>query len=180
LAQKRILFIFLSYKNRFNEQLMNSTHTKIVSKEEALGLRQSWKNTNETVVFTNGCFDILHLGHVDYLEHARNAGTKLIVGLNSDASVTRLKGASRPVNLVYARARLLAALAFVDMVVVFGEDTPLDLISYLLPDVLVKGSDYTVENIVGAEVVMAHGGEVKTIDLVDGYSTTNIIAKMAK
>lgn len=156
------------------------TATKILSQEEAKLLRATWKSQNETVVFTNGCFDILHLGHVDYLEHAKQAGTKLIVGLNSDDSVKRLKGPSRPVNEVYARARLLAALAFVDMVVVFGADTPLDLITYLLPDVLVKGSDYTIDTIVGADVVMKNGGEVKTIGLVAGYSTTNIIDKMAK
>ncbi|MEN7550631.1 D-glycero-beta-D-manno-heptose 1-phosphate adenylyltransferase [Rapidithrix thailandica] len=136
-----------------------------------------WKQNGQRVVFTNGCFDILHLGHVDYLEKTAAMGDKLIVGLNSDASVKRLKGESRPVNPEHARARVLAALGFVDAVVLFAEDTPFELISGLLPDVLVKGGDYTVETIVGADIVMQHGGEVKTVALVDGFSTTEIIRK---
>ncbi len=155
-----------------------ATANKIQTWEEARRQCEQWRKAGEEVVFTNGCFDILHLGHVDYLEKARALGTKLIVGLNSDPSVTKLKGPSRPVNPEYARARLLAALSFVDAVVVFGEETPLELITFLLPSVLVKGSDYSVENIVGAEVVRQHGGTVKTIDLVEGYSTTKIIEKV--
>jgi rfaE bifunctional protein nucleotidyltransferase chain/domain len=155
-----------------------ATSLKIMSWPEAQAACLAWKEAGEPVVFTNGCFDILHLGHIDYLEQAAGRGKRLVVGLNSDASVRRLKGPERPVNPEYARARLLAALAFVDAVVVFGEDTPLQLIASLVPQVLVKGSDYAVSDIVGADVVLAHGGKVETIDLVQGYSTTNIIRKM--
>lgn len=137
-----------------------------------------WKNLGEKVVFSNGCFDILHLGHIDYLEKARNLGSKLIIGLNDDNSVKRLKGLERPINDENARARMLSALSFVDAVVLFSEDTPKDLITYLIPDILVKGSDYNLSNIVGADIVLANGGEVKTIDLVEGYSTTNLIQKL--
>jgi rfaE bifunctional protein nucleotidyltransferase chain/domain len=137
-----------------------------------------WKLEGERVVFTNGVFDLLHLGHITYMAKAASLGTKLIVGLNADASVKRLKGESRPVNDQANRAALLAALFFVDGVVVFEEDTPLNLISTLLPDILVKGADYTIDNIVGAKEVLANGGEVKTIDLVDGYSSTSIIQRI--
>ena len=155
-----------------------STRDKIVTKEEALERVTSWKDQGQEVVFTNGCFDILHLGHVDYLEKARALGDKLILGLNSDDSVKRLKGESRPVNREEARARLLASLQFVDAVVSFSEDTPLELIGYLKPDILVKGKDYEISNIVGADIVIENGGKVETIDLVDGFSTTNIIDKI--
>ncbi len=156
---------------------MNTKH-KIRTLEELQSYSQKWKEEDEKVVFTNGCFDILHLGHIDYLEKARQKGTRLIVGLNSDASVKRLKGESRPINPEYARARLLAALQFTDAIVIFEEDTPLKLITTLLPDVLVKGSDYSIENIVGAKEVMANGGVVETIDFVEGYSTTQTIEKV--
>lgn len=159
-----------------------STHTssKIYNLQNLCALRDDWKHSGEKVVFTNGCFDILHLGHIDYLEQAKSKGSKLIIGLNTDASVRNLKGPERPINDEYARARMLAALAFVDAVVLFGDPTPLSLIETLLPDVLVKGNDYTIDTIVGADVVMQHGGQVETISLVDGYSTTNIIHKMRK
>ncbi|MGW8122188.1 D-glycero-beta-D-manno-heptose 1-phosphate adenylyltransferase [Roseivirga echinicomitans] len=139
-----------------------------------------WKSQGEKVVFTNGCFDILHLGHIDYLEKAKALGSKLVVGLNDNPSVKRLKGEERPINNENARARMLAALAFVDGVTLFSEDTPKELITYLIPNILVKGSDYDLSNIVGADIVLANGGEVKTIDLVDGYSTTNLIQKLKK
>ncbi len=139
-----------------------------------------WKSKGERVVFTNGCFDILHLGHVDYLEKARNLGDRLIVGLNTDSSVSRYKGPDRPVQDEKSRARVISSLGFVDMVVLFDEDTPKDLISALVPDVLVKGSDYLAENIVGADVVKKAGGEVKTIDFVTGYSTSKVIEKIKK
>ncbi len=141
---------------------------------------QIWQKQGAKIVFTNGCFDILHLGHVDYLEKARNLGDKMVVGVNTDLSVRTLKGESRPVNPQYARARLLAALAFVDAVVFFGESTPLELIKTLKPNILVKGNDYSVDQIVGAKEVIENGGEVRTIDLVAGYSTTNLIEKMKK
>lgn len=134
----------------------------------------SWKNDGEKVVFTNGCFDILHYGHVHYLAQARSLGDKLVIGLNSKASVTRLKGENRPINDDLTRQYLLASLQYVDAVVVFEEDTPINLIKVVQPDVLVKGGDYTIETIVGADIVISNGGEVKCLDFVKGYSTTSI------
>jgi rfaE bifunctional protein nucleotidyltransferase chain/domain len=154
------------------------TSQKIFTLADLVEQRKIWKAANQKVVFTNGCFDILHLGHIDYLEKARQLGNKLIIGLNTDVSVKKLKGEARPINNEYARSRMLAALAFTDAIVLFGEPTPLHLIETLLPDILVKGNDYTVENIVGASVVLANGGEVKTVELVTGYSTTGLIEKM--
>jgi len=137
-----------------------------------------WKSDGNKVVFTNGVFDLLHLGHITYLSKAAELGDKLIIGLNTDASVKRLKGESRPVNDQSNRAALLAALFFVDAVILFEEDTPRELITQLMPDILIKGADYTVENIAGAKEVLANGGEVKTISLVEGYSSTSIINKI--
>jgi rfaE bifunctional protein nucleotidyltransferase chain/domain len=129
------------------------------------------------VVFTNGCFDILHRGHVEYLAAAREMGDALVVGVNSDASVCRLKGPDRPINPEDDRAMVLAALQAVDAVTIFGEDTPRELISRLLPDVLVKGGDYTADAVVGAADVIAAGGEVAIVPLVPGRSTTNILRR---
>ena len=159
--------------------MSNRTEHKIVTLAEGIELRKQWKANEDKVVFTNGCFDILHLGHIDYLEKSSEFGTQMIVAVNSDASVRTLeKGVERPVNSEYARARLIAALEFVSMVIIFGESTPLELIQALNPDVLVKGDDYTIETIVGAKEVIAAGGEVKTIALVPDYSTTKIIQKL--
>lgn len=127
------------------------------------------------VVFTNGCFDILHLGHVEYLAKAADMGDVLVVGLNTDASVKRLKGEERPINNQDARALVLASLSFVDAVVLFDEDTPYELIKTIRPDVLVKGADYKPEEIVGYDIVTSYGGTVATIPLVEGYSTTRLI-----
>ncbi|HEY4326243.1 MAG TPA: D-glycero-beta-D-manno-heptose 1-phosphate adenylyltransferase [Mucilaginibacter sp.] len=138
----------------------------------------NWQMEGEKVVFTNGVFDLLHIGHITYLAKSAELGDKLVIGLNSDSSVKRIKGESRPVNDQNNRAALLASLFFVDAVVVFEEDTPLNLITALMPDVLVKGADYAVENIVGAKEVIANGGEVKTINFVEGYSSTAIIEKI--
>ncbi|MCQ2264206.1 MAG: D-glycero-beta-D-manno-heptose 1-phosphate adenylyltransferase [Bacteroidales bacterium] len=132
------------------------------------------------IVFTNGCFDILHRGHAVYLAQARSLGDALVVGLNTDASVRRLKGPERPLNAQADRAFLLASLACVDAVILFDDDTPEHLIHQVVPDVLVKGGDYTIDKIVGADFVMQNGGLVTTIPFVDGYSTTNIIQKMSK
>lgn len=132
------------------------------------------------IVFTNGCFDILHRGHAVYLAQARSLGDALVVGLNTDASVRRLKGPERPLNAQADRAFLLASLACVDAVILFDDDTPERLIHQVVPDVLVKGGDYTIDKIVGADFVMQNGGLVTTIPFVDGYSTTNIIQKMSK
>lgn len=159
---------------------MKPTKIKIVTRKEAEVLIRKWKTEGNKVVFTNGCFDILHLGHVDYLEKARNIGDKLIVGVNTDNSVRKLKGSARPINDQNTRTRILAALDFVDAVVLFDEDTPLNLINDLVPDILVKGSDYDISNIVGADVVIENGGSVETIDLVDGFSTTGLIDKIKK
>ncbi len=139
----------------------------------------TWKKEGK-IVFTNGCFDILHLGHVDYLEKARNLGNKLIVALNTDQSVQRLKGKNRPICNQESRTRVMAGLEFVDAVILFDEETPLELISYLKPDILVKGDDYTVETIVGSDIVLKNGGSVKTIPLVNGFSTTHVIEKIKK
>lgn len=136
------------------------------------------KRRGKKIAFTNGCFDLVHLGHIDYLEKARAKGDILVVGLNSDASVKRIKGASRPIVDETSRSRLLAALAFVDFVVLFDEDTPEHLISAIVPDVLIKGNDYAISNIVGAETVLSNGGKVETVELVQGYSSSNIIEKI--
>jgi D-glycero-beta-D-manno-heptose 1-phosphate adenylyltransferase len=153
---------------------------KIVTLNEAKIQTEVWKNAGLKIVFTNGCFDILHLGHVDYLEKARNLGDKLILGLNTDQSVSQLKGPSRPIVPQQARARVMAALSFVDLVVLFDDPTPYELIKYLTPNYLVKGSDYVISNIVGADWVIAQGGEIKTITLSEGFSTSNIITKITK
>jgi rfaE bifunctional protein nucleotidyltransferase chain/domain len=135
-----------------------------------------WRFQGRKIVFTNGCFDILHKGHVEYLSKARDLGDILIIGLNTDASVSRLKGSGRPVQDQSSRALVLASLRFVEAVVLFDEDTPYNLINALKPDVLVKGGDYTEENIVGADVVKANGGEVVSIPLTEGYSTSRILS----
>lgn len=156
------------------------TVNKIISTPNALKKMNEWKSKGEKVVFTNGCFDILHAGHVDYLEKASLKGDRLVVGLNTDASVRRIKGEKRPIVDESSRSRVLAALGFVDAVVLFEEDTPLELIRQLLPDILVKGKDYDISNIVGADVVMQNGGKVETIELTEGFSTTNVISKIRK
>lgn len=138
------------------------------------------KPEGRKVVFTNGCFDILHRGHATYLAQARELGDLLVVGLNTDASVRRLKGPSRPVNSERDRAFLLAALSCVDFVILFDEDTPEQLIHQVQPDVLVKGGDYTLDNIVGADFVLQNGGAVTTIPFVDGYSTTLTLQKISQ
>lgn len=151
---------------------------KITGMPQLINQIKVWKDEGNRVVFTNGVFDLLHLGHVTYLAKAADLGDKLIIGLNTDSSVKRIKGESRPINDQNNRAALLAALFFVDAVILFEEDTPRELITQLLPDILVKGADYTVDNIAGAKEVIANGGEVKTITLVDGYSSTAIINKI--
>lgn len=159
---------------------MENTQSKIKSLAEAKKTVAAWKAAGLKVVFTNGCFDILHLGHVDYLEKARNLGDRLVLGLNTDDSVSRFKGPFRPIQDETSRARIIASLQFIDLVVFFNEDTPLNLISEIVPDILVKGSDYLAENIVGADVVNRNGGQVKTIDFVPGYSTTRIVERIKK
>ncbi len=152
---------------------------KVVTREELAGRVARWRADGERVVFTNGCFDLLHWGHISLLEQARRAGDRLIVGINSDASVRALKGPSRPVVGEHERARVLAALAAVDVVTVFGEPTPLELILLARPDVIVKGGDYNVETVVGAREVQSWGGQVKIVPTVEGFSTTRLIERGA-
>ncbi len=173
-----ILFYVKLYVLTDSLKMVEQTADKIVGLERAKELADQWHSQDEKVVFTNGCFDIVHLGHVDYLEKARSLGDRLVLGLNTDASVSRLKGPLRPVVDEKARARLMAALSFVDAVILFEEPTPLQVIEALEPDILVKGDDYSVENIVGADFVLSRGGEVKTIPLVKGYSTSSLIEKI--
>lgn len=153
---------------------------KIMTAEEMAKEIYRWKFKSKTVAFTNGCFDLLHLGHIDYLAKAADEADFLIVGVNSDASVSRLKGPTRPVNGQEQRSQLLAALHFVAGVVIFDEDTPLELIQMLKPDVLIKGADYTIETIVGADFVISQGGRVQTIEFLDGYSTSSMIDRIRK
>jgi rfaE bifunctional protein nucleotidyltransferase chain/domain len=136
------------------------------------------RSTNNKIVFTNGCFDILHKGHVEYLAKASDLGDKLIIGLNTDSSVEKIKGPARPVQDENSRALILASLEFVDAVVLFSEETPYDLIKRVQPDILVKGSDYKAEEIVGYDILLSYGGKVVTVDLVEGYSTTSLIKKL--
>lgn len=136
-----------------------------------------WRFHEKKIVFTNGCFDILHRGHIDYLTKAADLGSVLVIGLNTDSSVSRIKGKHRPVQDEQSRALILASLLFVDAVVFFDDDTPYELINTVQPDVLVKGSDYKAEDIVGFDIVTQNGGEVATIDFLDGYSTSAIIQK---
>lgn len=150
----------------------------IVDFNEIEKICNSLREQNKKIVFTNGCFDILHRGHIEYLTKAKEFGDVLIVGLNSDTSVQRLKGKDRPINPESDRARILDALKPVDYVVIFEEDTPLRLIQMVKPDVLVKGGDYKVEEIVGSEFVMSYGGKVEIIPFVEGKSTTKIIQKI--
>ena len=141
---------------------------------------EQWKNFNKTIVFTNGCFDLLHKGHKDFLLKASKFGNKLIVGVNSDSSVKQIKGECRPIENQYIREKKLLSLNYVDAVFIFEEITPMSLIKKICPDVLVKGADYKVDEIIGANFVLRNGGRVHTIPLTPGYSTTNSIAKMIK
>lgn len=141
-------------------------------------MRQEWKQSRKKVVFTNGCFDIIHRGHVDYLEKAKALGDILIVGLNTDASVRRLKGSQRPIVEEEDRAQVLAGLQSVDYVCLFAEDTPYEMIKALVPDVLVKGADWSVDNVVGKDVVESAGGSVQTIQFLPNRSTSRIIDKI--
>ena len=155
-----------------------SSQRKIVTSERAIEIAEGWRQQGKRISFTNGCFDIIHLGHVDYLEKTRLLADKMIVGLNTDQSVKSLKGPERPVQDQGSRSRIMAGFEFVDLVVLFDEETPAHLIESVRPDVLVKGDDYRFENIVGADFVVKNGGIVETIELVAGYSTSKIIHKI--
>ena len=151
---------------------------KVITRNEAKNLVLELKKQNKTTVFTNGCFDILHIGHVRYLKESARFGDILIIGLNSDSSVKRLKGESRPINNESDRAELLSELGFVDYVVVFDEDTPQNLLDEIKPDVYTKGADYTLDTLPEAKIVLKNGGRVVFINLVEGKSTTNVIKKI--
>ena len=138
------------------------------------------KDDRKKIVFTNGCFDLLHVGHIRYLAQAKRLGDFLIIGLNSDSSVKELKGEDRPINSFEDRATLLSAIESVDLVIMFEEQTPENLIKDIVPDILVKGGDYNIEDIVGYQTVMQNGGQVKTLSFYDGYSSTNYINKIKK
>lgn len=148
---------------------------KVMAVDGLSAVVKSRQKNGEKVVFTNGCFDILHRGHVTYLQQARELGDVLVVGMNSDASVKRLKGDERPIHPEADRAFMLTSLRWVDYVVIYDEDTPVDTLGKLRPDVLVKGGDYTIEQIVGGDLVQSYGGEVYSLSCVDGFSTTNIV-----
>lgn len=157
---------------------LSNIQSKIKTKEELIRTLAYWNFKEKKVVFSNGCFDIIHKGHVEYLAKASNEGDILVIGLNSDNSVKRLKGEERPLQDENTRALILSALQFVDAVVLFDEDTPYELIKFVQPDILVKGSDYKPEDIVGYDIVKNKGGEIKTVDLTQGHSTTNIVTKI--
>ena len=156
----------------------NTISERILKREEIAAQVKRWRLKSKTIAFTNGVFDILHEGHIAVLAKAASFADVLVVGVNSDSSVKKLKGDSRPVNKESSRALLLASLIMVDAVVIFDEETPLELIKIIKPDVLVKGGDYTVETIVGAKEVMAYNGRVEVIPLEEGFSTTGIIEKI--
>jgi rfaE bifunctional protein nucleotidyltransferase chain/domain len=158
----------------------NTLKNKIFSLENLKIQVKEWEATGEKVVFTNGCFDIVHQGHIEVLVRTADLGTKLIIGLNSDSSIQKLKGENRPIIQQQSRAILLASFSFVDAVVFFSEDTPINLISTLLPNVLAKGGDYEIETIVGHKVVQKNGGKVILVPFVDGFSSTTIIEKIKK
>ncbi|MBK7965146.1 MAG: D-glycero-beta-D-manno-heptose 1-phosphate adenylyltransferase [Bacteroidetes bacterium] len=156
----------MSHLDHIQKKLMNS--------EQLIDQLNQWQKEGCKIVFSNGCFDILHLGHVDYLAQAADFGDKMVIGLNTDSSVSRIKGPTRPINDERSRAMVLAGLEFVAAIILFDEPTPYELIRLVQPDVLVKGADYKPEDIVGYDIVTAKGGTVKTIPFVDGYSTTKI------
>ncbi len=164
-----------------NNTKMQHIQSKILQPEEKDRLRRMlhyWRFHERRIAFTNGCFDILHAGHIDYLARAADTADALIVGLNTDASVRRIKGSSRPLNMQDARSKLLAAMSFVDAVVLFEEDTPAQLINIIIPDILVKGDDWRMEDIVGADVVIKNQGKVLTMPLLQGFSTSALINKI--
>jgi rfaE bifunctional protein nucleotidyltransferase chain/domain len=158
-------------------KMLSQIRSKIKTLDEIIAASENWRSHNKRIAFTNGCFDIVHLGHVDYLSRAADLADVLIIGVNTDASVSRIKGSNRPLQDELSRSMLLASFQFVTAVVLFGDDTPYGLIKAIQPDVLVKGSDYEEADIVGADIVRDKGGEIVAIDFLDGYSTSSIIEK---
>ncbi|RLD46624.1 MAG: D-glycero-beta-D-manno-heptose 1-phosphate adenylyltransferase [Bacteroidetes bacterium] len=152
--------------------------SKIFTIDNLLAKVKLWKSNNEKIVFTNGCFDIIHQGHIDYLSKAADLGVHLIIGVNTDRSVSAIKGIHRPIQDEYSRLTILAAMEFVDAVILFDENTPINLINAVIPSVLVKGSDYKATDIVGYDIVTKNGGKVETIDFLEGFSTSGIERKI--
>ena len=159
---------------------LNKINSKIFSLDDLKNQVNAWKQAGKKIVFTNGCFDIIHRGHIEVLAQTAYLGDRLIIGLNSDSSIQKLKGEDRPIMTENSRAILLAALSFVDAVILFPEDTPINLISTLLPEILAKGGDYEIETIVGHEIVQNNGGQVILVPFVEGFSSTTIIDKIKK
>ena len=157
---------------------LNSIKSKIYTLPELAEQSKVWRNNGEQIVFTNGCFDLLHRGHIEVLANTADLGDKLIVGLNSDSSIQNLKGKNRPIIDENSRAILLASLQFTDAIILFSEDTPSHIIKTILPDILAKGGDYKLEEITGHELVVQNGGEVILVPFIDGFSTTNIVNKI--
>ena len=157
---------------------IKNIHEKIFSQDQLRSCLNMWRFLEKKIVFTNGCFDIIHLGHIDYLAKAADLGDKLIVGLNSDKSTRSIKGLNRPITDESSRSIILASFSFVDAVVLFDEETPLELIKAVMPDILVKGADYSIDQIVGADIVVQNGGRVQTLNYLPGYSTTLIEQKI--
>ena len=158
--------------------LLKDNKQKLLERDALLTLVQQWKKEGKRIVFTNGCFDLLHPGHVDYLAKASSLGDKLIVALNTDASVQRLKGPSRPIQNQEARAFILSNFSFISALTFFGEETPIDLITSIQPDILVKGADYNLDGVVGANEVIFHGGSVVLLPYLEGYSTSAMEKKI--
>lgn len=161
-----------------NHQLKKVLNLKLLNAESIITVVNNWKKEGKKIIFTNGCFDILHPGHLCYLMEAAELGDKLLVAINSDKAIKRIKGHTRPVNNQFIRACMLSSLFFVDAVVVFDEDTPKTLISTVKPDILVKGGDYEVANIAGSREVLNYGGQVKILSFIKGYSTSAIIKQI--
>lgn len=161
-----------------NLKKLQKIQDKIVSWETAQSRCQKWKDSGDELVFTNGCFDLIHYGHIHYLSCAASLGQRLVVGLNSDASVRKLKGRHRPVKDELSRTSTLASFEFVDLIIIFEQETPEELIEYLRPDVLVKGGDWPIEKIVGADFIQDIGGQVHSLNYLEGYSSTNFEQKI--
>lgn len=157
---------------------LDSIRSKILDDKTLPSTLDKWRKEKNVIVFTNGCFDLIHRGHIDYLAKAKEMGDKLIIGVNTDRSVSRIKGEHRPLQDENSRLFILAAMQFVDAVILFGEDTPYELIRQVQPDILVKGADYKAEDIVGYDIVRAKGGKVMTIEYLPGFSTTAIEQKI--
>lgn len=157
---------------------LQKINSKIVSLDQAKLISKSWTKDQQKIVFTNGCFDLIHLGHIDYLSKAADLGDKLVIGVNTDSSVTQLKGSHRPIKNEKSRTTILAALEFVNLVILFSEKTPINLVNTLKPDILVKGSDYSFNEVVGAKETLENGGRVELIDFIEGYSSSLIESKI--